>query len=165
MTHLTPRLHEYMGKTFSPAVVLDGLQKVMASTPLLNTIAETGQFSFSILLSWAGFAAGGPAVALLSTMASLLAQTGIEAGRRAMELIIYKEIAKEIPSNLFDMLTQKCLYKREARAQATWNETQAEIVSASKDTIVKVTQTVQSAGRSLSDQMSRWTSFLSSVKP
>ena len=158
------RLNKYIRKTFSPAVVLDGLKDIMASSPLLNTLAETGQFSFSVLLSWAGFAAGGPAVALLGTMASLLAQAGLEAGRRAMELMIYQEIAKEIPSNLFDMLTEKCLYKREARTEATWNGTQQELVSAGKDAIAKVTETVQTAGKSLSDQMSRWTSFLSSVK-
>eukprot|EP00438_Fugacium_kawagutii_P002546 Skav219492 [mRNA] locus=scaffold937:41514:44916:- [translate_table: standard] len=157
-------LNQYLRSTFSPAVVLDGLKNIMNSAPLLNTIAETGKFSFSLLLSWAGFAAGGPVVALLSTMSSLLASAGLEAGRRAMELMIYQEIAKEIPSNLFDMLTKKCLYKRENRLEATWNETQAEIVTAGKDAIVKVTETVQSAGKTLSDQMSRWTSFFSSVQ-
>lgn len=158
------RLDKYMRKTFSPAVVLEGLKDIMASSPMMDTIAETGKFSFSLLLSWAGFAAGGPVVALLGTMSSLLAQAGLEAGRRAMELMIYQEIAKEIPSNLFDMLTEKCLYKREARQEATWNATQAELVSAGKDAISKVTETVQSAGKTLSDQMSRWSSFFSSVK-
>lgn len=158
------RLNQYLRSTFSPAVVLDGLKSIMNSAPLLNTIAETGKFSFSLLLSWAGFAAGGPAVALLSTMSSLLASAALEAGRRAMELMIYQEIAKEIPSNLFDMLTKKCLYKREDRLEATWNETQAEIVAAGKDAITKVTETVQSAGKTLSDQMSRWTNFFSSVQ-
>lgn len=157
-------LDKYVRKTFSPAVVLEGLKDIMTSSPMMNTIAESGKFSFSLLLSWAGFATGGPVVALLGTMSSLLAQAGMEAGRRAMELMIYQEIAKEIPSNLFDMLTEKCLYKREARREATWNATQTELVGAGKEAISKVTETVQSAGKTLSDQMSRWSSFFSSVE-
>lgn len=158
------RLSQYLRSTFTPAVVLDALKTIMDSGSLMNSVAEMGKFSFSLLLSWAGLAAGGQAVALLSRMSSLLASAALEAGRRTMERMIYQEIAKEIPSNLLDMLTKKCLYKREDCWKATWNGTQAEMVTAGKDAITQVTRTVQSAGKTLSDQLNRLTNFFSSVQ-
>lgn len=157
-------LSQYLRSTFTPAVVLDALKTIMDSGSLMNSVAEMGKFSFSLLLSWAGLAAGGQAVALLSRMSSLLASAALEAGRRTMERMIYQEIAKEIPSNLLDMLTKKCLYKREDCWKATWNGTQAEMVTAGKDAITQVTRTVQSAGKTLSDQLNRLTNFFSSVQ-
>ena len=136
----------------------------MASTPMIDSLVSMGKFSFSLLLSWAGIASGGAAYALIGTMTSLLAQAGLEAGRRAMELMIYQEIAKEIPSNLFDMLSKKCLYKREPVHTVTWNSTKHELMSTGEDAIKQVTASVQSAGVALSEQMSRFSSFLSSMK-
>ncbi|CAK9078848.1 unnamed protein product [Durusdinium trenchii] len=158
------KLTDYAKQTFSPAVLLTGLKEVLGSAPFMDSITEMGKFSFSLLLGWTGLASGGAAVALLGTLSSIVAQAGLEAGRRAMELMIYQEIANEIPANLFDIMTKKCLYKREPVHQVTWNATQSEVMTAGKDAIQQVTQTVAAAGKTLTEQMSRWSSLLSSFK-
>eukprot|EP00913_Durusdinium_trenchii_P030408 g28484.t1 len=79
------KLTDYAKQTFSPAVLLTGLKEVLGSAPFMDSITEMGKFSFSLLLGWTGLASGGAAVALLGTLSSIVAQAGLEAGRRAME--------------------------------------------------------------------------------
>lgn len=74
----------------------------------------------------------------------LLVKAKLSGGRESstsQELMIYQEIAKEIPANLFDIMTKKCLYKREPVHQVTWNATQSEVMTAGKDAIQQVTWT------------------------
>ena len=60
-------------------------------------------------------------------------------GSAATPFLSAAHIARVAPRNLFDMLTKKCLFKREPLSQVTWNETQTELVEAGKNTIKQAT--------------------------
>ncbi|CAJ1409075.1 unnamed protein product [Effrenium voratum] len=158
------KMKTYLQKTFSPAVMLTQLQAVLSSSSFMDTIVDIGKFSYSLILSWTGLAGGGAAAVLLTTMASIFAEASVEAGRRAVELLVYQEIAKEVPSNLFDMLTNKCLYKRADRHKITLAETKKEILSTGKEAVAEITQSVVHSGQALTHEMGRWAGLMKSLK-
>ena len=153
------RFRNYTKQMFTPAVMLSMLQDVVGSSTFVDTVADLGKASYSLVLAWTGFATGGAAMALLSSFSSLLAEASVEAGRRALEMVIYQEVAKEIPSNLFDMLTTKCLHKRE-KTTVTWTATKDEILEAGQSAVEEVTKNFVEAGQGLAGQISRWSSLL-----
>ena len=154
-----PRFRNYTRQSFTPAVMLTMLQDITGSTTFVDTVADIGKASYALVLAWTGFATGGAAMALLSSFTSLLAEASVEAGRRALELVVYQEIAKEIPSNLFNMLATKCLHKRE-KTRVTWTATKAEIMESGQGAVEEVTKSFVEAGQDLSAQITRWTSYL-----
>lgn len=159
MSSAFSEFRNYTAQMFTPATMLTMLQDVVGSSTFVNTVADIGKASYALVLAWTGFASGGAAMALLSTFSALLAQASVEAGRRALELVVYQEIAKEIPSNLFDMLVNKCLHKRE-KTRVTLAASKDEILATGKKAVEEVTQNFVQAGQGLANEVSRWTGFL-----
>ncbi|CAE7817758.1 unnamed protein product [Symbiodinium microadriaticum] len=159
MSSAFSEFRNYTAQMFTPATMLTMLQDVVGSSTFVNTVADIGKASYALILAWTGFASGGAAMALLSSFSALLAEASVEAGRRALELVVYQEIAKEIPSNLFDMLANKCLHKRE-KTRVTWTASKDEILATGTKAVEEVTKSFVEAGQGLANEVSRWTSFL-----
>merc|ERR1719221_116619 len=138
-----------MTKTFSPAVLLTGLMKVLQTSSLMSKMKSLGSAAFGITMSWAGFATGGAATALIGGLAEMMADAAMDASKMALEYMVYQEIAKEIPSNLYDMLLSKCLYKREPKTSITLGATAEEVRAAAQDTLAQVTEQVTNQGSNL----------------
>lgn len=99
-------------RALSPAVLLLGLQKALGADSFLQKMSSLGKAAFGMTMTWAGLASGGVGAALISSLVGLFADAAIDAGKQAFETLVYQELAKEIPSNLYDMLMSKCLYKK-----------------------------------------------------
>merc|ERR1719221_2359982 len=148
-----------MTKTFSPAVLLTGLMKVLQTSSLMSKMKSLGSAAFGITMSWAGFATGGAATALIGGLASMMADATIDASKAALEYMVYQEIAKEIPSNLYDMLLSKCLYKRENQTRVTLGATVDEVSVAARQAVAQVSEQVAEQGANLLGSMRRFSSF------
>jgi len=145
---------KYFKDTFTPATLLITLQNSLANTRFADTMKSMGSAAFGVVMAWAGVATGGAATALIGSVTGLLADAAIDASKQALELMIYKEIAKEIPSNLFDFFMKKCIYKREPEREITFAATAEEVAGAARDTLSAVTQQVTAQSSRLLNAMS-----------
>lgn len=148
--------------TFSPASLLLILQKAMQNTNLMQRMKSFGTAAFGLIMAWAGVATGGAAVALIGSLTELLAEAAIDASKQALEMMVYKEIAKEVPSNLYDFFLKKCLYKREADRKTTLDATVGELKGAATATIQEVTRQVTETSSRLVKAMDGFASFMAS---
>lgn len=154
---------EYLSHTFTPAVLLTMLQDALDSTNFVARLRSLGSAAFGITMSWAGLATGGAATALIGGMASMIADAALDASKLALEAMIYQEIAKEIPSNLYDMLFSRCLYKRQPQKAVTADASVEEVQSAATETISQVTEQVTRQGVHLLQAMSNFGDFFSAT--
>lgn len=147
---------EYLQTTLSPATVLAGLQKLLNSDNFLQKFASLGKAAFGMTLAWAGLATGGVGAALISSLVGLFTDAALDAGKQALEMMVYQEIAKEIPSNLFDMIMNKCLFKRVAKV-VTASATMQEVKDAGRQAVTVVSQELAQQAERLSESMERFT--------
>ncbi|CAK0788239.1 unnamed protein product [Prorocentrum cordatum] len=150
---------EYMSSTFSPAVLLTGLQKALESSGFMGRLRSLGSAAFGPIMAWAGLATGGAAAALIGGLASMMADAAIDASKMALEFMVYQEIAKEVPSNLYDMLMSKCLFQRANHTRVTLGATADEVQVAARQAVAQVSEQVAEQGAHLLGSMKRFSSF------
>lgn len=143
------KAHEYLSSTFSPAVLLVGLQKSVLEDGFMEKIKGLGQAAFTTILAAIGLF--GP---IIGTLSSLLAAAATDAGKQAFEWMIYQEIVKEIPSNLFAMVTTRCLHPPRS-LKLGLNATIGEVSGFAKRTVSAITDTIARKGRDLDDSLEK----------
>lgn len=150
---------QYIKKTFSPAVLLSGLQKAVSNSDSFAKMKNLGKAAFGLMMGWAGVATGGAAFALVGAVASMLADAAMDAGKQALEFMVYQEIMKEVPSNIFDMVFSKCIQEPETMQMFSASATVREASDAAKQSVEFVAGQVSSQGQQLSRKLGNLASF------
>eukprot|EP00930_Biecheleria_cincta_P056841 TRINITY_DN42875_c0_g1_i1.p1 TRINITY_DN42875_c0_g1~~TRINITY_DN42875_c0_g1_i1.p1 ORF type:complete len:1085 (+),score=144.74 TRINITY_DN42875_c0_g1_i1:72-3257(+) len=153
------KAQEYLSSTFSPAVLLVGLQHMVLDGDFMQKVKGMGRAVFGGIL-----AATGPIGAIIGTMGGMIADAAADAGKQALEFMIYQEIAKEVPSNLFDMITKRCLQPPAALRKVGINATIGEVSGFAKRTVSSITDTIARKGRDLDDSLQKLERLVNSDK-
>eukprot|EP00930_Biecheleria_cincta_P059069 TRINITY_DN44839_c0_g1_i1.p1 TRINITY_DN44839_c0_g1~~TRINITY_DN44839_c0_g1_i1.p1 ORF type:complete len:1149 (-),score=192.36 TRINITY_DN44839_c0_g1_i1:113-3559(-) len=150
---------QYIKKTFSPAVLLSGLQKAVSNSNAFEKMKSLGAAAFGLLMGWAGVATGGASFAIVGGVASMLADAAIDAGKQALEFMIYQEIMMEVPSNIFNMVFSKCIQEPETMQMFSASATVREASDAARQSVEFVVGQVSTQGQRLSKQIGNLASF------
>jgi len=156
----------YLGEMFSPAVILSFVQKTMLAPGFFSTLTSFGTAVFSGLFAWTGLLPGGAVMMMMKPVVDMIGNIATDACKGALEVMVYQEIAKEIPSNLFDMLNKEtCLWKRDPRTKVTWTETKEELAKGGQAVLNTAVASTAMASKELSKQVERLNKAFGSVLP
>jgi len=112
----------------------------MNSPAFAEKMEKMGQTVFGGLIGFLGLSTGGAGFALLGTMSSLLGNAALDYAKSGMEEMMYKEVAKEVSGNMFDIIFKKCIYERLPKKSVAWSATMDELAAPIEGAKARITQ-------------------------